>query len=62
MIALSSDRLAKASRPEQRRALERHGRIVAADIPVIERFGGGGVRCMLAEIHLPQPDAAALMS
>jgi hypothetical protein len=39
--------------PAQRRALERHGRIVAADIPVIERYGGGGVRCMLAEIHLP---------
>ncbi len=37
----------------QRRALERHGGILAADIPVIERFGGGGVRCMLAEIHLP---------
>ena len=42
-----------ASIPAQRRALERHGRIVAADIPVIERYGGGGVRCMLAEIHLP---------
>ena len=40
--------------PGQRRALERHGRIVAADIPVIERHGGGGVRCMLAEIHLPR--------
>jgi hypothetical protein len=37
----------------QRRALERHGRILTADIPVIERCGGGGVRCMLAEIHLP---------
>jgi hypothetical protein len=40
--------------PAQRRALERHGRIVAADIPVIERYGGGGVRCMLAEVHLPR--------
>ncbi len=39
--------------PGQRRALERHGGILAADIPVIERCGGGGVRCMLAEIHLP---------
>jgi hypothetical protein len=38
----------------QRRALERHGDIVAADIPVIERHGGGGVRCMLAEVHLPR--------
>jgi hypothetical protein len=28
--------------------------VAAADIPVIERLGGGGVRCMLAEIHLPR--------
>jgi hypothetical protein len=39
--------------PAQRRTLERHGRVLAADIPVIERVGGGGVRCMLAEVHLP---------
>jgi hypothetical protein len=38
--------------PVQRRVLERHGSVVAADIPTIERLGGGGVRCMLAEIHL----------
>jgi hypothetical protein len=31
-----------------------HGSVVTADIPVIERLGGGGVRCMLAEIHLPK--------
>jgi hypothetical protein len=37
----------------QRRALEKHGSILAADIPVIERHGGGSVRCMLAEVHLP---------
>jgi hypothetical protein len=40
--------------PAQRRTLEGHGSVVAADIPVIERLGGGGVRCMLAEIHLPK--------
>jgi hypothetical protein len=38
----------------QRRVLESHGQVVSADIPVIERLGGGGVRCMLAEIHLPK--------
>jgi hypothetical protein len=37
----------------QRRALERHGSVLALDIPAIERHGGGGVRCMLAEVHLP---------
>ena len=38
---------------QQRRALEKHGNVLAAEIPVIEHFGGGGVRCMLAEVHLP---------
>ena len=37
----------------QRRMLEKHGEVVVVDIPVIERFGGGSVRCMLAEVHLP---------
>jgi hypothetical protein len=37
----------------QRRTLEKHGSVLAAEIPIIEHFGGGGVRCMLAEVHLP---------
>jgi hypothetical protein len=40
--------------PVQRRVLEGHGTVLTADIPVIERLGGGGLRCMLAEIHLPK--------
>jgi hypothetical protein len=52
VIALST-RAWRSLDPGQCRALERHGGILAADIPVIERCGGGGVRCMLAEIHLP---------
>jgi hypothetical protein len=42
----------------QRRILESHAAIIPAEIPTIERIGGGGVRCMLAEIHLPKRDAA----
>ncbi len=34
--------------------LERHGEIVAAPIETIERYGGGSVRCMLAEMFLPR--------
>jgi hypothetical protein len=34
-------------------------RIVAIDIPTIERFGGGSLRCMLAEIFLPPADQVA---
>jgi hypothetical protein len=37
----------------QRSALKKQAAIVAVSIPTIERLGGGGVRCMLAEIHLP---------
>jgi hypothetical protein len=52
VIALSTSAW-RSFDPNQRRVLEKYGGIMAADIPVIERFGGGGVRCMLAEIHLP---------
>lgn len=34
--------------------LERHGRIISVAIPTIERYGGGSVRCMLAEVFLPK--------
>ncbi len=40
--------------PQQRRTLERHGEIVAAPIPTIEKYGGGSVRCMIAEVFLPR--------
>jgi hypothetical protein len=38
----------------QRRILEAHAAPVPVDIPTVERIGGGGVRCMLAELHLPK--------
>jgi hypothetical protein len=38
----------------QRRILESHAGVVPVEIPTVQRFGGGGVRCMLAEIHLPK--------
>lgn len=53
VIALSTNAWGSLD-PQQRRGLESEGTVVAADIPVIERLGGGGVRCMLAEIHLPR--------
>ena len=52
LIAMSSAAWS-ALDAHQRRRLESHGDIVAADIATIEHFGGGSVRCMLAEIHLP---------
>jgi hypothetical protein len=53
LIALSTTAL-QSFQPAQRRALESHADLVPVSIPHIERFGGGGVRCMLAEIHLPK--------
>ena len=52
IIALSSAALASLEE-RQRLALAAHGELVAADIATIERHGGGSVRCMLAEVHLP---------
>ena len=38
----------------QRRVLESQAEVIPVSIPTIERIGGGGVRCMLAELHLPK--------
>jgi hypothetical protein len=32
--------------------IESHGRILKSNIDVIEKYGGGGVRCMMAEVFL----------
>jgi hypothetical protein len=62
LIELSGDRgpvialsvaARQSYRPEQLRVLERFGELVEADIPTIEAVGGGSVRCMIAEVHLP---------
>lgn len=34
----------------QRRALERFARLLPVELPTIEHYGGGSIRCMLAEI------------
>jgi hypothetical protein len=53
LIALSA-RAMRSFDPSQRRMLESHADLLPVSIPNVERFGGGGVRCMLAEIHLPK--------
>jgi hypothetical protein len=57
LIALSTTALGCLT-AAQRRSLESQATLIAAEIPAIERVGGGGVRCMLAEIHLPKRLAA----
>src|SRR5688572_29192801 len=54
-VVAMSERARDALTAEQRATLESHaGPIVAAPIPTIEKLGGGSVRCMLAELHLPR--------
>ena len=44
----------------QRAALGRHGRVLTAPLPTIERCGGGSLRCMLAEVFLPRVGSTVL--
>lgn len=53
VVALSAAAL-DSFRPDQLRALERFGALLDAPIPTIEAVGGGSVRCMIADIHLPR--------
>jgi hypothetical protein len=53
-ILVLSNTALKCLLPAQHAQLQAHARLVAVDIPHIETVGGGGVRCMLAEIHLPK--------
>ena len=53
LLAMSA-RALEALDEDQRTALEARCRIVAAPIAAVEEGGGGSVRCMLAEIHLPR--------
>jgi len=53
VIALSSTAL-DSFQPNQLRTLEKFGGLIDAPIPTIEAVGGGSVRCMIADIHLPR--------
>jgi hypothetical protein len=52
-IAISA--AAKGSlRPDKLKRLESFGELLDVAIPTIERVGGGSIRCMIADIHLPR--------
>ena len=38
----------------QKETLSQYGKLVSANLDVIEACGGGSARCMMAEIHLPK--------
>lgn len=52
-VIVMSTAAAQSFTPSQIAILKKHGTIVDAPVPTIEKYGGGGVRCMLAEIFLP---------
>ncbi|WP_174875319.1 citrulline utilization hydrolase CtlX [Vogesella oryzae] len=57
-LLVLSQRAHAALTPTQCQQLAAHGRLVTPAIPVIETLGGGGVRCMLAELFLPEHPVA----
>ncbi len=55
VVLLMSEAARSAFTPDQIALLERlSGRIVSVPIPTIERVGGGSLRCMIAEVALPE--------
>ncbi len=52
-VLAMSRRAWHALRDDQRRLILHHAQPVVAPIDTIEHCGGGGTRCMVAEIHLP---------
>jgi hypothetical protein len=57
VIAVSSA-ARRSLRPDQLRLLESFGTLAESDIPTIEAVGGGSVRCMIADVHLPRVSRA----
>lgn len=51
-----SSRAYNALTPEQITALQHNSVLLHAPLDVIERYGGGSARCMLAEIFVPEKD------
>ncbi len=50
-VLIASDAAVKALSPQQHRMLEQHcDQLVRINIPTIERYGGGSIRCMLCEV------------
>lgn len=52
-MVLMSDTALNSLLPGQLNAITQFSEVLPVSIPTIERIGGGGVRCMVAGIHLP---------
>ncbi|HET7921142.1 MAG TPA: arginine deiminase-related protein [Gammaproteobacteria bacterium] len=58
-LLVMSRRAEQSLTEAQRALLEQHARLVSIPINVIEDCGGGGIRCMMAEIFLPRISGGA---
>ena len=56
LLALSARAWRSFSKPQQA-LIQAHATPVLPDVLTIERVGGGGIRCMLAEVFLPWADS-----
>lgn len=59
-VAMSSSAHRHLTAAQRRRLASLGGELVFADIPTIERLGGGSARCCLTEIHLPRRQTNSL--
>jgi hypothetical protein len=55
-IMVMSDQAKSALTDQQINQLEKYTTIVTSDLSVIEKYGGGSARCMMAEVFLPKAD------
>jgi hypothetical protein len=53
-IIAMSEKARSNLQSDQISTLEGFGELLSVDIPTIEAVGGGSVRCMIAEVHLPR--------
>ncbi|SDX35586.1 citrulline utilization hydrolase CtlX [Hymenobacter psychrophilus] len=59
VLLAMSQRAHNSLTAEQGQQLSRHAELLPLPIPTIETLGGGSVRCMLAEVFLPELQGAA---
>ena len=55
-IMVMSDQAKSALTDQQINQLKKNTTIVTSDLSVIEKYGGGSARCMMAEVFLPKAD------
>jgi hypothetical protein len=53
-LLVMSETAHKSLENDQVQTIEKYSKILTAPVPTIEKYGGGSVRCMMANVHLPK--------